>query len=95
MFLVRNHEQSFFTQVLTDRGLRFDPGCMSGCDERAREVSSFFAERLVECTENFWRDENQVLVFDNRQALHARSKVNSEDLERELTRVAFKTKGAR
>ena len=39
MFLVRNGRDSFYAPALVrGRGYRYDPGCMTPCDARAREV---------------------------------------------------------
>ena len=40
-----------------------------------------------------WSAAGQVLVVDNRRTLHARSAVAEGDLERELTRIAFRDEG--
>jgi len=94
MFIVRNYDESFFAPALTGRVFRFDPACMSACDDRAFEVLDFFAQRLDESAEHRWIEEDTVLVLDNHSTLHARSKVVSDDLGRELTRLAFKTSAA-
>ncbi len=96
MFLVRNGRDSFYAPALS-RDLRYrdDPGCMTPCDARAREVSRYFEEQLGSAIAHEWQAVGQLLVLDNRQTLHARSAVAEGDLGRELTRIAFQTKAAR
>jgi hypothetical protein len=89
MFLVRNGRDSFYAPVLSGSGYRYDPGCMTPCDARAREVQEYFEQQLSRASAHVW-SAGQVLVVDNRCALHARSAVAEGDLERELTRIAFR-----
>lgn len=89
MFLVRSGRDSFYASALGRGGYRYDPGCMTPCDARAREAAQYFAEQLDNATTHEWQEAGQVLVIDNRHALHARSAVADDDLGRELTRIAF------
>lgn len=90
MFLVRNGRDSFYAPALSGSGYRYDPGCMTPCDARAREVQEYFEQQLSRASAHVWSAAGQVLVVDNRRALHARSAVAEGDLERELTRIAFR-----
>src|SRR5690348_3463257 len=89
MFLVRNGRDSFYAPVLSGSGYRYEPGCMTPCDARAREVQEYFEQQLSRASAHVW-SAGQVLVVDNRRALHAQSAVAEGDLERELTRIAFR-----
>ncbi len=90
MFLVRGGRDSFYAPVLSGSGYRHDPGCMMPCDARAREVQEYFEQQLSRALAHVWSAAGQILVVDNRRALHARSAVTEGDLERELTRIAFR-----
>ena len=70
---------------------RFDPGCMTACDARSRQVEQYLTSRLDEAAEFEWSDACQVLVLDNHRTLHARGAVSDDDEDRELIRVAFHT----
>jgi hypothetical protein len=95
MFLVRNGRDSFYAPALSGSGYRYDPGCMTPCDARAREVQEYFEQELSRAYVHEWQTAGQVLVINNRRALHARSAVADGDLDRELTRIAFQTGPAR
>lgn len=96
MFLVRNGRESFYAPALSrDVRYRYDPGCMTPCDARAREVGQYFDEQLGNATAHEWLAAGQLLIIDNRRTLHARSAVADGDLERALTRVAFRTEVTR
>jgi alpha-ketoglutarate-dependent taurine dioxygenase len=62
---------------------------MIACDARAREVENYFRAQTAQTAQE-WTSFDQVLVVDNRRALHARSAVAQDDLARELTRIAFR-----
>ena len=94
MFLVRNGRDSFYAPVLSGSGYRYDPGCMTPCDARARKVQEHFEQQLSRASAHEWSAAGQVLVVDNRRTLHARSAVAEGDLDRELTRIAFRTGAA-
>jgi hypothetical protein len=94
MFLVRNGRDSFYAPALSGSRYRYDPGCMAACDARAREVEQYFMKQLAEAATHEWSDAGQVLVVDNRHVLHARSALTKDDLDRELTRVAFRAEAA-
>ena len=90
MFLVHNGHDSFFAPARSGARYRFDPGCMTACDARAREVEGYFTSQLAQATTYEWTASGQVHVIDNQQALHARSAVAEGDMGRELIRVAFR-----
>ena len=94
MFLVRNGRDSFYAPVLSRSRLRYDPGCMSACDVRAGLVDQYFERQLLEASTHEWSEPDQVLLIDNRWVLHARSAVAEDDMERELMRLAFRSKVA-
>jgi hypothetical protein len=95
MFLVRNGRDSFYAPVLSGSSYRYDPGCMTPCDARAREVQGYFEQQSSRASAHEWSAADQVLVVDNQRALHARSAVAEGDLDRELTRIAFRIGVAR
>jgi hypothetical protein len=95
MFLVRNGRDSFYAPARSRSGYRYDPGCMTPCDARAREVQEYLDQQLSRATVHEWPDGGQVLVVDNRHTMHARPAVAEGDLDRELTRIAFRIGVAR
>ncbi len=58
--------------------VRFDPGCMTPVDSRARRVVGHFSKAIDSATQFAWTEPNQVLVIDNRNVLHARDNVVDE-----------------
>jgi hypothetical protein len=94
MFLVHSGGDSFYAPVLEGGRYRYDPGCMTACDARAREVEEYLAAQTTEAEAFEWTDGGQVLVLDNRRVLHARAAVAEDDMGRELIRVAFRAKAA-
>lgn len=94
MFLVHSGRDSFYAPAYAPGRYRYDPGCMTACDARAREVKEYLAGQLANATTIAWTDEGQVLVVDNCRALHARAAVTEGDGNRELTRIAFRAKAA-
>jgi hypothetical protein len=94
MFLVHSGRDSFYVPAYSAGRYRYDPGCMTACDARAREVEKYLAGQLAKATAIAWTDGGQVLVVDNRRVLHARAAMAEGDGDRELTRVAFRAKVA-
>ncbi|MBG6101172.1 hypothetical protein IW249_001586 [Micromonospora vinacea] len=72
-------------------GWRYDPGCMAACDERARLTVDFLREALNDAYRHEWSGDQQLLLIDNRVALHGRAAVEKGDEHRLLQRVAFYT----
>jgi hypothetical protein len=94
MFLVHSGRDSFYAPVLAGGRYRYDPGCMTACDARAREVEDYLGAQLAQATAFEWTSGGQVLVLDNRRVLHARAAVAENDTSRELIRVAFRVRVA-
>ena len=92
VFLVKNGRESFFATAVLGAGLRYDPGCMDPCDQRARHVAQFFKEAAGEAHKHNWATAHQVLVIDNRKTLHARTAVPDQDRARLLHRIALNTR---
>lgn len=92
MFLVHSGRDSFYAPVLAGGRYRYDPGCMTACDARAREVEAYLAAQTAQAAAFEWTRGGQVLVVDNRRVLHARAAVAEDDTGRELIRVAFRVK---
>lgn len=91
VFLVHNGSESFFCTAQSRRGLRYDPGCMTPCDERSRRTAAFMADALQSAVEHHWDEPGKLLLVNNREVLHARAAADDEP-DRELTRVAFRIK---
>lgn len=93
VFLIRSGRESFYATARTSKGVRFDPGCMTPCDQRARELTDYFARLSDEAEEHHWTDLNQVLVIDNHRTVHARAAVSSpsDRKSRILSRISFLT----
>lgn len=92
IFLVRAGTQPFLAKVATGDRIRYDPGCMTPCDQRARFAAQYFGN-LAEVHQHGWTDSNQILLIDNRQTLHARLQVSEGDKNtRVLHRLAFTRK---
>jgi len=93
MFLVGIGPSAFFAPALSGAGptyrLRFDPGCMTPCDARARAANRYLSD-TVSATRFDWASPGQVLVIDNSRALHGRGEVHDDDLNREIVRIAFR-----
>jgi len=90
MFLVRNGHDSFYAPAVVGARYRYDPGCMTACDARARTIAQHFQNQLAKAITYEWARSGQVLVIENRRTLHARCAVAEDDLDRELTRIAFR-----
>jgi hypothetical protein len=93
IFLVSSGKNSFFTTTFSREGLRYDPGCMTPCDARARQTEAIFMEAADKAVDHEWSEPGMILVINNRRALHARASA-VEEPARELQRVSFHVKGA-
>jgi hypothetical protein len=92
VFIVHSGRDSFYTTARLDRGIRFDPGCMTPCDQRARTLADYFSDLGNEAETHEWTTANQVLVIDNRTTVHGRAAADaSGDKDRILSRIAFHT----
>lgn len=78
LFVVSTAGKSFLAPAFEDGRLRYDPGCMSPADERARRVRAFFAETRESAVEHHWDTPDLVLVINNRAVVHARDDASSE-----------------
>ena len=90
VFLVNAGSHSFFATVRTNGRIRYDPGCMTPCDQRARQIAEHIRAATTNPKKHHWDVADQVLLIDNRQTLHGRAAVAAEDEERAITRAAFR-----
>ncbi|MGA0568626.1 TauD/TfdA family dioxygenase [Rathayibacter sp. KR2-224] len=94
VFTVDGGRGRFYASAWTESGYRYDPGCMTPADSRAREAAEFFEEARADAVEHRWETPGTLLLFDNRAVLHARAAVVENDGNREIRRVAFRRKEA-
>lgn len=81
-------------RLLTARSaanFRYDPGCMTPLDQRARRVATFFASMRRHAYRHLWQRAPHVLVIDNLRALHSRGPVHVSDRDRTLQRIMYST----
>ncbi|WP_236825533.1 MULTISPECIES: TauD/TfdA family dioxygenase [unclassified Blastococcus] len=95
LFMVSSGKERFLAAARDAEGWRYDPGCMSPCDQRAREAVGYFESVAANAYSHHWTEPDQVLVIDNRRALHARAAVSAADGDRALTRVAYLVRSKR
>ncbi len=89
LFLVDRGTDRFLAPLTTSRGgWRWDPGCMTPCDQRAREAAESLTTLNDAAHHYEWEQPDQVLLLDNRYVLHARSDAG-EDPQRNLTRLSY------
>lgn len=89
MFLVGTGPASFFATAWGHPGgLRYDPGCMTPCDARARVAADFLSD-TSEAVPHHWLEAGHVLVVDNARTLHGRGAVEQGEEARELMRIAY------
>ncbi|MBR7838524.1 TauD/TfdA family dioxygenase [Actinospica durhamensis] len=91
IFLVHSGKGSFFSPAAVGVRFRYDPGCMTPCDERARRTAAYFERFLERATEHQWDQPDTILIIDNRRVLHARASA-AEEPEREIQRIAYRLK---
>ncbi|MEO7261016.1 MAG: hypothetical protein ABI047_07160 [Jatrophihabitantaceae bacterium] len=91
IFLVASASERTLQTAQIGTAIRFDPGCMTPCDQRARRVADFFGEALGRARPHLWKGPGHVLVIDNRRMLHARGQVGEADAGRSLTRLMLRT----
>lgn len=90
VFIVRSGHDRFLATCRDEGRIRYDPGCMTPCDQRARAAVQFFDEAIKQADHHHWDKPHTVLLIDNRASLHARSAVSGADASsRTLRRVAF------
>lgn len=90
VFLVSSGSHRAHAVAVTHGQIRYDPGCMTPCDQRARRVATFFTDALDNAHVHTWDSTQEVLLIDNRVTLHARAQVSPDDEGRVLRRVAFR-----
>lgn len=88
VFLVNGGKESFFATACSGGRIRYDPGCMTPCDARARQTATLFEEGTQDAFDHVWNEPNMMLVIDNRTALHGRASAVDEP-QRELRRISF------
>jgi hypothetical protein len=89
LFTVRSGKTAFLAPALASKQLRYDPGCMTPSDARARRAAEYFDSRLAHATQFAWDEPGLVLVIANSFVLHARGDASAE-LERKLVRIALR-----
>lgn len=91
VFVVSSGKTRFLMSAYEDgQGYRYDPGCMTPGDERARAAVRYFGSLTSTAYRLEWTEPDQVLVINNRRTLHARGAVAEDDTDRELTRIAYR-----
>lgn len=93
LFTVRGGSEPFLASALrVERGgrrLRFDSGCMTPSDDRARRAAIFLSTLARSATLHDWSTIGILLAIDNRKVLHARGSAVQEP-ERTVQRIAFR-----
>lgn len=94
LFVVSGGADKFLAPAHENRtGWRYDPGCMTPADQRAREAMEHIDGLRESSFIHEWTDSDMILMIDNRVSLHARSAILAGDEDRVLKRVAFNTDG--
>jgi hypothetical protein len=94
LFVVNSGSDAFLAAAhKSDTGWRFDPGCMTPADQRAREAEEYIAGLRESAFVHEWSEKDTILLVDNRISLHARAAVREGDEGRVIRRVAFNSKG--
>lgn len=95
VFLVSNGPARFLTTSGDGRGIRYDPTCMTPCDQRAKRAANFFSEAEKDAEDHTWHHPDEILLIDNRKALHGRRAVtDANDIaSRTVHRIAFTQEG--
>lgn len=96
LFAVDDGKEAFLAPAQTgwaraSSRIRFDPGCMTPVDSRARRVSAHFTKTIRTSTTFEWTQQHQVLVIDNRNVLHARAAA-ADDPDRSMQRLMLRIK---
>ncbi len=89
LFVVNTGRRTFLATAAEGDGIRFDPGCMRPCDQRARALTQHAKEAATGAAEQVWSRPDMVLVIDNQRTLHARAAVGPDDRDRLLHRLAL------
>lgn len=93
VFRVSGGDRPFLAVAYDGDRLRFDPGCMLPLDRRSRRVSEYFSNAVERASRHYWSGGGQVVVIDNRRALHARGDATGDEM-RSLRRVMLRKSGA-
>lgn len=90
LFTVRSGSDSFLAPAFdTSTGsLRFDPGCMTPSDSRARRVAEHLLSKADEAVRHEWVG-STMLAIDNRTVLHGRGSADDEP-DRPMHRMAVR-----
>ena len=91
LFCVSDGRSSRLLTARSATGFRYDPGCMTPLDQRARRVVTFFDSMRPRACRHMWQHTPQILVIDNLRALHARGAVSESDRGRKLQRIMCRT----
>lgn len=92
VFTVRGGKSSFLASAYSGAGgYRYDPGCMTAGDQRARDAVAHFGSLNESAYRHQWNHVGMALLIDNRRCLHGRAAVADREEPRELARVAFRT----
>lgn len=89
VFIVNNGRSTFLSPAVTAGRVRYDPGCMTPGDSRARHVANYFVERFDRAETFEWSEPGLVLAIDNSAVLHARGNA-AEEPNRCLERLALR-----
>lgn len=97
LFTVRAGTRSFLAHAVEGYGVRlrvrYDPGCMSPADGRARRAATFMEAESTNATRLEWDKPHTVLAINNRQVLHARGDATGEP-DRRIERAALRVSKA-
>lgn len=92
LFLVDAGRQQFLAHSYEHGAFRYDPGCMSPADARAKKAAEYFRSVIADAYKHDWTERNMLLFIDNKRALHARGAIDEADRDsRQLVRLAFHT----
>jgi hypothetical protein len=92
MFLINNGRDSFYASAFCGSRYRYDSECMIASDARALEVDQFIEQQLASSAGHEWSAVGQVLVVDNRRALHAHSAMAQDGAGADLKTIAFRVR---
>ena len=88
-FLVRTGARSFYATMASRNQpfVRFDPGCMQGATDRAKDLMQNILARELPASYIFKWEAGSVLIIDNWKMLHRRADASSST-KRELYRIS-------
>lgn len=95
LFLVNSGPRQFLAHAYEGDTFRYDPGCMTPSDARAKIGAEYFRTAIADAHQHQWTQQNMLLIIDNRRALHARGAIEDGDRHsRQLVRLAFHTEAS-